>query len=190
MRPLAIGTFIKLQSNLTSYVPPPRFIRGDLRGSAPTYVPRLVRGIQGFTLIEILIVLVIIGISFSFALLAFGDFGKSRQAQSTAEQVKNMIQYFREQAIIESSNFTINIRNRSYQVSRADANAEGKLPSSPQISSGTFSKDISLSPATSFIEIHSSGSITPFTLTFGTPSHPRVVNLIGDANGQLKLQPL
>lgn len=112
MRPLAIGTFIKLQSILTSYVPPPQFIRRDLRN------------IEGFTLIEILIILVIVGISFSFALLAFGDFGKSRQAQSTAEQVKNMIQYFREQAIIESSNFTINIRSSSYQVSRADANAE------------------------------------------------------------------
>lgn len=180
MPPLAIGIFVKLQSHPTFSVPRP----------TNTYLPRLVRGIQGFTLIEILIVLLIVGISFSFALLAFGDFGKSRQVQSTAEQFKNIIQFYREQAIIELSNFKIDIRKNNYQIARADMNPEGQLSVSPQLASGTFPKDIVLTPATSLIEIQGSGSITPFTLTFGTSSHPRVVKLIGEANGQLKLQPL
>ncbi len=48
---------------------------------------RLVIGMQnraradlnGFTLIEILVVIVIVGITLSFALLAFGDFGSERR---------------------------------------------------------------------------------------------------------------
>ncbi len=36
---------------------------------------------KGFTLIEILIVLMIIGITLSFAILSFGDFGEGRKVK-------------------------------------------------------------------------------------------------------------
>ncbi len=58
---------------------------------------------KGFTLIEILIVIVIIGITIGFALLAFGDFGESKRIIAALEQVEkysapcSATSYFRRQ---------------------------------------------------------------------------------------------
>ena len=40
---------------------------------------------KGFTLIEVMVVVVIIGITIGFAMLSFGDFGQSRRLLTAAE---------------------------------------------------------------------------------------------------------
>ena len=54
---------------------------------------------QGFTLIEILVVVLIIGITLGFALLAFGDFGRQRQIITAAETFVNYVTLVEQQAL-------------------------------------------------------------------------------------------
>ena len=62
---------------------------------------------RGVTLIEILVVLAIIGITLGFALLAFGDFGASRRVVASAEQFLNQVKLLEQQAVLTSTTFGI-----------------------------------------------------------------------------------
>lgn len=72
----------------------------------------------GFTLIEIMVVVVIAGIILSFALLAFGDFGRERRIFIAAEQFKNFVKLVQHQAMVESSTLGVRVTNKGYQVLR------------------------------------------------------------------------
>lgn len=76
---------------------------------------------QGFTLIEILVVLVIIGITVGFAMLAFGDFGAERSVLFAAEQLVHDIKTAQQQAILEIGTYGIRVNQHSYQVFRFDS---------------------------------------------------------------------
>lgn len=80
----------------------------------------------GFTLIEILIVLVIIGITFGFALISFGDFGEGRRVLFAAEQLVNTLQLAQQQAILETSTLGLRINNESYQILQLQNNSQWK----------------------------------------------------------------
>ena len=74
--------------------------------------------IRGFSLIEILVVLFIIGITFGFALLSFGDFGEKRGIIVAAEQFTQYIKLVQQYAILETSTLRIQINQDGYQVLR------------------------------------------------------------------------
>lgn len=57
----------------------------------------------GFSLIEILVVLIIIGIVVSFALLAAGNFGQDRKVKAFAEQITHTLILLEQQAVLEPS---------------------------------------------------------------------------------------
>ena len=71
---------------------------------------------KGFTLIEILIVIVIIGITIGFALIAFGDFGEGKRIRFAAEQLINTIKLSQQKAILESSTLGLKVDQSSYRV--------------------------------------------------------------------------
>ncbi len=73
---------------------------------------------RGFTLIEILVVLLIIGITMGFALMAFGDFGEKRRIVVAAEQFTNLIKLVQQQAILETSTLGIDVHDNHYDVLR------------------------------------------------------------------------
>jgi general secretion pathway protein H len=72
----------------------------------------------GFTLLELLVVLVIIGITISFGLMALGDFGEKRRTITIAEQFINTIHTLQQQAILENSNLGIKLNNTEYNILR------------------------------------------------------------------------
>ena len=78
---------------------------------------------DGFTLVEILVVLLIIGITIGFALLAFGDFGAKRRVVMASEQFVNFVKLVQQQAIMETSTLGIYIDNNSYQALRFDSSS-------------------------------------------------------------------
>ncbi|MBN9228609.1 MAG: type II secretion system minor pseudopilin GspH [Legionella steelei] len=150
---------------------------------------------QGFTLIEILIVLVIIGITFGFALIAFGDFGESRRVLFSAEQLANTLRLAQQQAILETGTLGLRIDNISYQVLQLNNNAQWKPISEkgvfkmtyfPQGTHITLKTNNATSIGTPAIIISASGDMTPFTLNFGIKQE-NLGSLIGKRNGELQL---
>jgi general secretion pathway protein H len=82
------------------------------------------RNNKGFTLIEIMIVIVIIGITVGFALISFGDFGESRRILFAAEQLMHTMRLAQQQAILESATLGLRIDNTGYQVLQLQNNSD------------------------------------------------------------------
>lgn len=151
---------------------------------------------RGFTLIEILIVLVIIGITFGFALMAFGDFGESRRILFSAEQLVNTLRLAQQQAILGTSTLGLRIDNNGYQVFQLNNNAQWKPISDkgvfkmtyfPQDTHLTLKTQNTTPLGTPSIIISASGDMTPFTLNFGSKQDTSLALLIGKRNGDLQL---
>lgn len=145
---------------------------------------------QGFTLIEILIVVVIIAITVSFALFSFGDFGASRRAVVAAEELLSYINLLKQQAILENHSFGIAIKPSYYQIFQlAKDNAWKLIPNRQQtfpsgVTAYLNTHSTSLAPQ---IIINASGGINAFNLSFGTEKLPTVIKLIGKYNGEISL---
>lgn len=149
---------------------------------------------RGFTLIEILIVIVIIGITLGFALIAFGDFGESRRIQFSAEQLANTLSLAQQQAILETSTLGLRINNTSYQILKFQDKTGWNpisnkgifkvhyFPKNTVIHLKTSYKPVQGTPA---ILITSSGDMTPFTLEFGTDKEKWMARLTGSHDGNL-----
>ena len=148
---------------------------------------------NGFTLIEILVVILIIGITLGFAMMAFGDFGKKRQLLIAAEQFEQYIQLVQQQAILETSTLGVYMDKNTYQVLQlSTAGTWQSMPGNrifrPQHLPKGAIIHLQLLTTTQkkhLIIIQSSGEMTPFRLTFGTSQQAHVITVIGESNGSL-----
>lgn len=161
---------------------------------------RLVTGMtnkQGFTLIEIMIVIVIIGITVGSALIAFGDFGESKRILFAAEQLTNTLRLAQQQAILETSTLGLHVNNKGYQIVQLQNNSQW----SPMSSRGLFKPNtfpqntlihlkINTNPLHGAPEIiiSAAGDMTPFTLSFSNNKEHRLALLTGSRNGDLKFK--
>ena len=151
---------------------------------------------SGFSLIEILVVLLIIVITLGFTLLAFGDFGGKRRITIAAEQFTNYIKLVQQQAVLETGTLGIFIDNNGYQVKRLDqSNHWIAMPSKSIFHHQSFPDNLVLTkkqvennlsdPA---IIINASGDTTPFTFDFGTQKQPSLITLHASSSGFLTLK--
>jgi len=152
---------------------------------------------RGFTLIEIMIVLVIIGITFGFALIAFGDFGESRRLLFSIEQLVNSLRVAQQQAILETSTFGLQIDNTRFQILQFQSNTAWKPVSNKGIFKvNYFPKNTVIflktnnnyKPGTPPVIINSSGDMTPFTISFTNNKAQSIAVLSGSHNGDLNLK--
>ncbi|MFC3907603.1 type II secretion system minor pseudopilin GspH [Legionella dresdenensis] len=151
---------------------------------------------QGFTLIEILVVLLIIGIVSSAALLAFGDFGARRKAIVSAEQFAAYIKLVQQKAILEMNTLGIKIESQGYQAFRFEDGSNWKAINSNNLFRWhAFPRNIivKLSNAAKSknhpdIIINPSGDMSDFALDFGTDSEAGIAILYGRQDGRLTLQ--
>jgi general secretion pathway protein H len=93
---------------------PPRSIKnsGTLRGC--TGAPTSCDG-GGFTLIEILVVLVIIAIAISFAVLSIGVTGRDRELDEESRRIEGLIGLLQERAVLEGRDFGLLVEPTRYQ---------------------------------------------------------------------------
>lgn len=151
---------------------------------------------SGFTLLEILIVIVIIGIASTFTFLALGDFGASRKATIEAEQLMAVIKVVQQQAVLEVDTFGLNIQEKGYTIYRFDPKKAWLPLTSRTLRAHVFSDKVKVQFATRMnarpdmpqIIINPSGDMTEFQLYFGTLKNPKTALLIGKHNGDLAVQ--
>lgn len=158
---------------------------------------------SGFTLIEILVVLIILGITASVALLAFGDFGEGRRAQAEAQRFIQKIRLIRHQAILEAMTYGMKITPTSYQVFRFSPPDTWTPVTSMLLKPYQFPEKISLylninptnatnsASKKNWVVFQASGEVTPFRINFGLNKQPNIAHVVADDNGTtyLKLGP-
>lgn len=152
---------------------------------------------KGFTLLEILVVIVIIGMTLGFALLAFGDFGEKRRVMVAADHFANYIKLVQQQAVLEANTFGIRIEPQSYQALRFSPQKGWHVVSNnalfqPQHLAKGILIESSSAPknkkATPQILIHASEDMTPFTLYFGSNTNTKIAIVQGLPDGSVSIQ--
>lgn len=149
---------------------------------------------RGFTLIEILVVVMIIGISMGFAMLAFGDFGGSRRAIIAAEQLVSYIKLVQQRAILESTSLGIKFNGQSYQTVRWTNNQWQELSARSIFHPRTFPNNLQVTvhgnnkTKLPDIIINASGDISTFTIDFATQKEGIKISLINQIDHSLFLQ--
>lgn len=142
---------------------------------------------RGFTLIEILVVIFIIGITATMALLSFGDFGASRNARLTAENFSAYIKMLQQRALFEAGTLKVTFTNDGYETQRLVENNWQAIPNR-LFRWRSFPKYIRVRlynlPNKSII-LSSSGEISSFRLSFGTSSHPDMYILMNQNDNKL-----
>jgi general secretion pathway protein H len=144
----------------------------------------------GFSLIEILVVLFIIGITLSFALLSFGDFGEKRRIIVAAEQFTNYIRFIQHQAILENNLYRILIQPNSYQAQQFHPPEQWSFINSRLFLKQILPKGMHIrlvgdDKKTHQIIIDASGTTKAFQLQFGSIQTPFLGTIVHDSKGQI-----
>ena len=151
---------------------------------------------RGFTLIEILVVLLIIGIVSSVAFLAFGDFGASRKIVVAGEQFSSYVKLLQQKAILESNTYGIKIAKDGYKTLRlSDGLSWQSMPRAGTFNWHYFPKDsvvvLNRKPPNSRpdpeIILYSSGDMSEFELMLGSLTEANLITITGKHNGELIL---
>lgn len=161
-------------------------------------MPTLVTGMQskGFTLVEILVVILIVSITLGFALIAFGDFGEKRRIIVAAEQFSQYVVLTQQQAILDSSTLGIVIHHNGYELLRLTGPKQwSPMPSNRIFRPQRFPKGMLINlahdsqkpnkPSKPRIIIQSSGEMTAFKLNFGSEKRPAMITVVGHRNGMI-----
>ena len=69
---------------------------------------------RGFTLLELLVVLVLLGIILSFAMLSIGDGGRQDQLEREARRLHALFHLAGEEAVLQSREFGVQIKSGAY----------------------------------------------------------------------------
>ena len=80
---------------------------------------------KGFTLLELLVALVLVGIILSFATLSL-DTGEDRKIKQEADRIYNLIKLAQEESILNDRMLVLNINTAGYQFALLKLNAENK----------------------------------------------------------------
>lgn len=154
----------------------------------------------GFTLIEILVVVVILGVLAAAVTLAVGVGGGERQLARQAEQLQALVGYACEQAELTGRDIGISMNTEGYRFSRLErddwrAFSEGELrPRAWLTNSGaTLSREshgveiVAQFPDKPQLLCFSSGELTPFRLDLNLPEAAQLYRLEGQSDGAVAL---
>lgn len=156
---------------------------------------------SGFTLIEILVVLIVIAIVLTVALMSFGDFGASRKQQLSTLQLKTSIKSAQLDAILTSTVLGLTVTQTGYRYYHYQYDADNNsaswhpLPHDNLSSSDVFPLGTTLSLITSIPTMKNNpriyflpdGTITPFTLIL-TFKNGQTFKFFLDTDGGIKIE--
>ena len=144
----------------------------------------------GFTLIEILVVLIILSITASIAVMSFGDFGHAKSIQAEASRFTQTLRLIRYHAVLEDTPYRLNFSQNGYQISRFNTSGQWQTVNTRHIKSCTFGEKTRVKQMLSLHKtgpafIQPSGEVTPFILHFFKQNTTEVLaSVIVKANGE------
>jgi len=156
----------------------------------------------GFTLLEVLVVLLMIGIILGFATLSVDLGGQERLLEQETKRLQALLSLAQEEAILENRSLGLRLEADGYQfyqldeaerwqsLETDDSLRPRQLPALMRLSveiDGLAVKVHDEDAATPQIALLSSGEITPFRCTFQFAEEARSYRLEGAASGQLQL---
>lgn len=171
---------------------------------------------RGFTLVEILVVIVIIGLMASMAVLSIGT-DPQRQLNQEAERARSVLHLAADEALMQGREYGMVLQQNSYQIVQfneqslqwqatdSPAFAHYNLPDSINISLQSEGSKIDLNRLKQTAQQHSqnnsdalkpellllsSGEVTPFSLHFTFEDEVNGYRLSSDGLGDIKLEQL
>ncbi|VAX11515.1 hypothetical protein MNBD_GAMMA25-1016 [hydrothermal vent metagenome] len=163
---------------------------------------------QGFTLIEILVVMILLGIVMTIAVISIGN----SQSEQLEEDMRRLLQIARlthEEAIINQQTLAIKFSKHGYSIQRFEAQGRVWIPvtepafflpkeldESYEIKLFQDGLSVSLEENDSEKEdsgkvlMYSSGEMTPFELTISLPDSEIEYRLTADLMGKLEIEDL
>jgi general secretion pathway protein H len=172
----------------------------------------------GFTLVEILVVIVIIGIVTVGALLSMSFIGPDRELHTEGDRIADLMNYAQEQGDLQTREMGLYCTDHSYKflafdarrnlwvpIDDDDALRARTLPDSIKLQLVVEGRDVVLasladeqkkssasSSAPSTLQPHimifSNGDLTSFKLTLGRDGTDQTVTLLPDHQGKIKVQ--
>lgn len=161
---------------------------------------------RGFTLLEILVVVVIIGVLVAVATLSIGVLGEDRELDQEAERLTDVIALAREQAELEGRDFGLQLEDSSYAVQAFDGRQQKwidladdrwferrELPPGVVLGLEIEGRRILLKrPETPEgrlpqVTLYASGDVSPYRLTLARSGSEHTVSLVGAADGTIEV---
>jgi len=163
----------------------------------------------GFTLIEMLVVITIIGLMIGGAVLALGVVGRDRSLENEANRLRAVLDYARDRAELETRHYGLRVTREGYafawfdprtglwQPAIDDALRTRRLPEGLSIEAWIEGRRIVLDavepadkvdrpPPAPQLGIDSGGEFTPFELVLRRDTEPYVQRIRPDMNGELE----
>lgn len=153
------------------------------------------RHTSGFTLIEMLVVIIIISIITAVAAMVFHNFGRTRRTQVAIQTLKNTILLAQQQSILKRIVLRLQFTDRGYQFTQWKSNTttNNVLSKSNAFDSGTrfivkpsqnalaLPKELT-SKQSPLILFLPNGAVTPFTIQFNVDG--KIIQLSVNSSGQ------
>jgi general secretion pathway protein H len=171
--------------------------------------PATLRRAAGFTLIEILVVCLIIGIVVAGIVLSVNLTGRDRELEKESRRLYTLVDYAREQAELQTREYGVMFRDDGYEfltydprralwrsVTEDDALNDRKLPDGLGFKLLVETRPVVLTrPAdakdkTPQVMIFSNGDLTSFAATLERDGGLRSVTITEDDKGQVVAQPM
>jgi general secretion pathway protein H len=158
---------------------------------------------RAFTLIELMVVIVIIGIVLTFTTLSIGDGGKQQQLQQEAERLIALLQLASEESVMQAQELGVSFGAAQYQFWQLQATdwqplpnddllRTRKLPPGMILTVEIEGNELELSATHTtrpVLWLFSSGEITPFVTKFQMQTDAHLFYAVrGELTGEMRLQ--
>ncbi|ATX82595.1 MSHA pilin protein MshA [Mariprofundus ferrinatatus] len=138
-------------------------------------------GQYGFSLLEMIIVIVIVGVMSSVAIPAFSSWKEKQSVRSASQSLLSHMKQARVQAVAENRSVSLSFTSTGYTYD-ADLSGSCGQCSAQAVSLGQYSSKLSLSPTTTrTFTSRGTANAGTITITAGTTSQAISLNIIGRA---------